>query len=235
MIRCNKEYRRLVLSPLKTFADGVVTGYFGNNPPFTVLPLTLIAFQALIDDYETKRSAYESGGEDQKGPYLIAKDALIDALDLLSPETDKVADGDAAVIILAGFVPTKERGETNKPGQGIVTVKRGIAGELIATCAIIDEAKHYLCIMTEGAPLPEEIVINGNGRIVVAMNEPGPSPGPGPTPPPLSVASFQMDFTGQRTKHFQNLTHDVTYYFYFFAVNAKGVGPLSEVVSMVCW
>ncbi len=232
MIRCNKEYRRMALTILKTFADGIVTGYYGNNPPFTVLPVTLVDFQALIDDYEAKRSAYESGGEDQKGPYLVAKDALIDALDLLSPETDKVADGDVAVIILAGFEPTKERGETNKPGQGIVTVKRGIAGELIATCSIVDEARHYNCILSEGAPLPEWVVIDANGRLMVTEQ---PAPGPGPDPMPANPVSVQLDFTDQRVKHFLDLTHDVTYYFYFFAVNAKGVGPLSEGVSMVCW
>ncbi len=221
---------------LKTFADGVVTGYYGNNPPFTVLPLTVAVFQALIDDYEDKRSDYENGGEDQKGPYLIAKDALIDALDLLSPETDKVAEGDAAVIILAGFEPTKERGETNIPGQGVVTVKRGIAGELIASSSIVEGAKHYGCIMVEGAPLPDWVVINGNGRIVwVSGAQPTPGPPAGPTPAPGSPSSFQLDFTVKRVKHFQNLTHDVTYYFYFYAVNSKGVGPLSEAVSMVCW
>lgn len=228
-------YHELPNDELKTFADGIVTGFYGNNPPFTIQPLTQVAFQTLIDDYEDKLSDYENGGDDQKGPFLLAKAALIDALDLIAAETDKVADANAATIILAGFEPTKERGETVKPGQGTVTVKRGIAGELIATCAQVDGAKHYGCIMAEGAPLPEWLIIDGNGRIVVDMNEPSPSPMPGPTPGPGSPVSVQLDFTDQRVKHFLNLKHDVTYYFYFYAVNAKGVGPLSEVVSMVCW
>lgn len=229
-IHCNKEYHRMPDSELKTFATGVAGGYYTNNPPFTVLPLTLIAFQALIDDYDTKYDAYENGGDAQKGPFLLAKAALINALDLLAIETDKVALGNPDLIILAGFTPTKTPGETVKPGQTVVTVKRGIAGELIATCEKLEGAKHYGCIMTEAAPLPTWITINADGRIVVETNNPMPGPMPGP-----SVASFQLDLTDQREKHFLGLKHDVTYYFYFYAVNAKGVGPLSEVVSMVCW
>jgi hypothetical protein len=225
-IHCNKEYHRTSNPELKTFADGVETGYYGNNPPFTVLPLPLPAFQALIEDYDNKLSDYENGGEAQKGPFLLAKTALIDALDLLATETDKVADGNSELIILAGFEPTKTKGETVKPGQTTVTVKRGIANELISTCALLDGAKHYGCIVTEGAPLPEDIIIDGNGRIIYSSSS--PSPGPSPT-------RVILDFNMQREKHFTDLIHDVTYYFYYYAVNAKGVGPMSEAVSMVCW
>lgn len=232
-IRCSLAYHETPNDQLKTFASGVAGGYYANNPPFTVLPLSLIDFQALIDDYDTKYDAYEKGGEAQKGPFLISKAALMDALDLLSAETDKVADGDEAVIILAGFTPTKAPGETVKPGQTTVTVKRGIANELISTCALLEGAKHYGCIVTEGAPLPEDIIIDGNGRIVWSANS-SPSPGPGPLPGPTPTRVF-LDFTDQREKHFTDLVHDTTYYFYYYAVNAKGVGPLSEVVSMVCW
>ena len=232
-IHCNKEYHRTSNQELKTFAEGVETGYFAHNPPFTVLPVTLIDFQALIEDYDNKLTAYENGGETQKGPFLIAKTALMDALDLLATETDKVADGNSELIILAGFEPTKTKGETVKPGQTTVTVKRGIANELISTCALVEGARHYGCIVTEGAPLPEDIIIDGNGRIVWSANS-SPSPGPGPLPGPTPTRVF-LDFTDQREKHFTDLIHDVTYYFYYYAVNAKGVGPLSEAVSMVCW
>ncbi|MGE0637303.1 MAG: hypothetical protein AB7G44_16200 [Bacteroidia bacterium] len=223
-------YHELPATELKTFADGVATGYYGNNPPFTIQPVTLAVFQALISDYEEKRSDYENGGEDQKGPFLLAKAALINALDQLAAETDKVAINNKDTIILAGFTPTKTPGETVKPGQGTVTVKRGIAGELISTCSIVEGAKHYGCIMTEGAPLPNWVTISADGRIVLETNNPMPDPMPGLTP-----VSVQLDFTDQREKHFLGLKHDVTYYFYFYAVNAKGVGPLSEAVSMVCW
>ncbi len=229
-VHCSRAYRKTAASKLKTFADGIAAGYYANNPPFTILPETLAVFLALVTDYDTKLSAYDNGGETQRGPFLVSKTALISVLDLIAIETDKVADGNTDLIILAGFTPTKIPGESVKPGQTVVTVKRGIAGELIATCEKLVGAKHYGCIMTEGALLPEWVVIDANGRIVLETNNPMAGPTPGPTP-----TSVQLDFTEQREKHFLNLTHDVTYYFYYYAVNAKGVGPLSEVVSMVCW
>lgn len=234
-VHCSRAYRKTADSKLKNFADGIAAGFYANNPPFTDLPVTLIVFLALIADYDTKFSAYDNGGETQRGPFLVSKAALIDALDLIALETDEVADGNPDIIILAGFTPTKTPGETVKPGQTVVTVKRGIAGELIATCEKLVGAKHYGCIMTEGAALPDWVVIDASGRIILETNNPVPGPMPGPSPGPASPASVQLDFTDQREKHFTNLTHDVTYYFYFYAVNSKGVGPLSEVVSIVCW
>lgn len=229
-IHCSHTYHSLPSDEIKLFAEGVITGFYGNNPPFIVQPKTQAEYQALIDDYDTAWSAYENGGLDQKGDFLLAKSALMDATDLISDETDKVAKGNPDLIILAGFTPTKAPGQTVKPGQTTVTVKRGIAGELIATCEKLEGARHYGCIMTEGAALPDWVTIDANGRIIMQSNNPMPGPMPGPSP-----AGVQLDLTDQREKHFLGLKHDVTYYFYFYAVNAKGVGPLSEVVSMVCW
>jgi hypothetical protein len=222
------------LDTVESFGLGVKAGYFGNNPPFTILPITAVALQGLIDDYVSKRAAYVSGGLAQKGAFMLAKAALMAALDSLAVETDKVAVGDEAIIILAGFVPTKTAGEGTKPGQCVVTLKRGITGELISNCAIVPGAKHYGCIMTEGAPLPAGASITADGKLILtSLNNPNP-PIPNPFPQP-EIISAQFDFSDQREKHFMNLIHDATYYFYYYAVNATGVSPLSEVVSMVAW
>ena len=232
-IHCSLSYHQTPPDEVESFALGIKAGYFGNNPPFTVQPFTELFFEGLITDYVNKRAAYVNGGETQKGPFLLAKTALMNAMDSLAIETDKIALGDTEIIILAGFTPTQAAGESTKPEQCVVTVKRGIAGELIPGCAIIDNAKHYGCIMTEGAPLPEGVIINGDGRIVWNVETPEPVPGALAAEPMFT--SLQLDLTDQRVKHFLNLKHDVMYYFYFYAVNAKGVVPLSEVVSMVCW
>ena len=220
-IRCSLAYHETPNDQLKTFAEGVGTGYIGNPTTFTVQPYTAAVWAALVGAYDTTYTAYENGGEAQKGAFLLAKAALMDALDELAEETDEVADGDGDKIILACFTPTKAPGETVKPGQCVVEVKRGIAGELVTTCAKVEYGKHYGCIMVTGAPLPAGIVVDGNGRIAL----------PAGTLPNTLV----FDLNDQREKHFTDLIHDTTYYFYYYAVNAKGVGPLSEVVSMVCW
>lgn len=234
-IRCSVAFHRLANDKVKTFADGVGTGFFGNITTFPIQPVTQLVYDAQITTYETTRSDYENGGETQRGPFLVARTALMDTLDLIVIEVDKAADGNADTIILAGFEPTKAKGITVKPEQVIASVKRGIGGELIATCIPLDNANHYGCIMTEAAPLPDFIIIDGNGRIIILTDNDDPTPMPGPIPTPAKPVSVQLDLTDQRIKKFQNLKHDVTYYFYFYAVNAKGVGPMSEVVSLVCW
>jgi len=220
-IRVSLSFHNTPNDQLKTFAEGVGTGYIGNPTTFPVQPYPAATWAGLINTYDTTYTAYENGGESQKGAFLLARTALMDALDELADETDEVADGDKDKIILAGFTPTKAPGETVKPEQCVVEVKRGIAGELITTCEKIDNARHYGCIMVAGAVLPAGVVIDGNGRVVL----------PAGTLPNTLV----FDLTDQRKKNFTDLVHDTTYYFYYYAVNAKGVGPLSEAVSMVCW
>ena len=229
---CSLNYHDLPLNEVENFALGVKAGYYGNNPPFDVLTLTEVAFTALITDYVNKRGAYVSGGLAQKGPFLIAKTALMDGLDFLAGEVDKKALGNKDIIILAGFVPTDTTNSSNvKPGQGTVTIKRGIAGELIATCSLVPGAKHYGCIMVEGGQLPNFITINADGMVVVQRTDP-PQNFNGDD---SKITGVWVDLTDQRVKHFTGLKHDAIYYFYFYAVNATGVGPFSEVVSMVCW
>ncbi len=209
------------LDKVEAFAYGVKAGYFEHNPPFNVLPFTKDEFEQIIKAYVAKRADYVNGGLAQKGAFLLAKTALMEALDELAKQTDLKADGNSDIVTLAGYKPTQAgNSETHNPHQPIVTVKRGIAGELITSCQKLPEAKHYGCIMAEGAPLPDWVRIDANGRMVLGDK-------------PLTNAVF--DFSDQRQKHFAGLKHNVTYYFYYYAVNLSGVSPLSEGVSIVCW
>ena len=224
------------LDEMESFALGIKAGYYGHGGTFTDLTITEAAFGTLITNYTTTRAAYVNGGEAQKGDFLLAKTALMDALDSLAKATDKVAKGNAEIIILAGFTPTKVKGEGEKPGQCVVTVKRGMAGELIATCQPIVGAKHYGCIVTEGGLLPEWFTITADGKIIIddSKFKPNPNLNANSDPEPRITAIY-FDLTSQREKHFTGLKHDATYYFYYYAVNASGVGPVSVPVSMVAW
>jgi hypothetical protein len=220
--RCSREYRRLGLDVLDVFALGVKTGVFTHDPPFTAPPMTESEFDDLIQAYPTMRSAYVQGGLAQKGDFLNAKAALLDGIDELADYVDEVADGDENIITNAGFVPTDiTKTPAVKAGQPVVTVKRGIAGELFASCEKIAGVIYYGCIMTIGAALPDGVFLTPDGKLAFEGT-------PGTT-------RMAFDLTKQREKHFTGLTHDETYYFYFYAVNAAGVSPLSEVVSIVCW
>ena len=120
-----------------------------------------------------------------------------------------------------------------KPLLPEVTVERGTMGQLIAKCVGQKAAKYYGCVMTEGAPLPDWFMINEQGRLV--LDKSNMPPKTNMAEPEPGMVGLQWDFTSQRVKRFSGLKHGVTYYFYFYLVNASGVSPLSEAVSIVCW
>lgn len=231
---CSRSFHESKAEELDPFALGVKAGYYGNNPPFTDVTITEVAFGLLITTYVNKRGDYVNGGETQKGPFLLAKAALMEGLDSLADKTDLVAAGNPDIVTLAGYTPTKVgNSDSNKPGQCVVSVKRGIAGELVATCEILPGAKYYGCIMVAGAPLPPWFTITDGGKVMIDLSFLPPPAALGAEEP--VVKGVQCDLTSQRVKHFTGLKHDEVYYFYFYAVNAAGVGALSEGVSMVCW
>jgi hypothetical protein len=121
---------------------------------------------------------------------------------------------------------------STKPTRPVVKVKRGETTELISSCAGIAGVKSYGCLVTEGAPLPDIITINADGRVVVMdLGNDGPEP---PAEEP-KITGVIIDLTSQRIKKFTGLRPGKNYFFYYYAVNAAGVSLLSEPVSMVCW
>jgi hypothetical protein len=69
-------YHRLPDEELDDFATGVRVGLQNNLALFPTPPVLPAALQALIDDYEVKRSAYKRGGLDQKPAFEQAKAGL---------------------------------------------------------------------------------------------------------------------------------------------------------------
>lgn len=228
-IRCKLSYHSLRTNVIKVFAVGVRDGIFNNNPPFITPPITIVALQLLIDDYSAAYDAFKlhtaaiSSVDD-------ARDLLMAGLDTLRVYVDTEANGNAIIIALAGFEPTK--GSANnvvKPLQPTgVTLVRGIQGELIAECATIIDADSYGAVLTSEL-LPAWFVIDGFGQVVIEQgNTPGPIPPSAPSP---GNADGILDLTKARKKKFSNLQVNVTYYVYFWAANAAGVSPLSNAVS----
>ena len=115
----------------------------------------------------------------------------------------------------------------NIPDKPVVKVKHGASAELISSCPAVPGAKHYGCIITEAAAIPDWLAISADGRIVIDMDSIPPSPGP-------EIKSIICDLTDQRVKHFKGMKKGATYYFYYYAVNAAGVSELSDVVVVDC-
>lgn len=234
IIRCSLSFHKLKLDTIPVFAGGIRDGVYNNPTFFVTPPITQVQFQGQLDDYNNTRSAYVQGGLAQKGPFLHAKSQLINTLDTMAEYVNSVALGDANLITLAGYVPTKGgKSETPAPVQATgVTVSRGTTGILLAECAKQDVAVSYCCIMTVGQPLQAGIVINEAGQMAISGEEPA-------KPEAMALAAALtaggvIDFNLNRKKKFINLTPGTTYYFVFFAINASGVGELSASVSAMC-
>lgn len=224
-IKCLRTYRRPRIGTLGTFAQNVADGIFNNPLLFAVPPMTLPIFQAIINNYLTTWAAYSVGGIAQQGAYRTAQTALITALDTLALFVDETADGLESTITTSGFLPTKGTpsiGPEPTQLQDIV-LTRGVTRTIIAECENQDAAAVYICILTEGAPLPPNFTLNDAGQMTINGGSSSPSP-----------SSGIIDFSKGRRKTFINLTVGVNYYFVFFVINARGVGPMSLPVSILC-
>lgn len=234
-VRCSRYYyNRLSPDAVDTFAVGVRDGVFGHPAVFTAPPFTLAAFQTHIDNYMNTRAAYKQGGKAQKGAYLAARAALLDALGKLADTVDMVANGHEETILIAGFVPTKARnsGVAVPAVPHITALKRGPTHELFAECAKVAGARYYGCILVQGQPLPALVSMNGLGQLVgVALQNESPANSFQPANGSIIAA---IDLTQGRKKHFVGLQKGVDYYFYFYAGNASGVSALSAPECIMC-
>lgn len=228
-IKCKKSYHTYKVGDIPIFFGGVRAGIYGNPATFMTPPFTEAIFISTTENYTLKRDAYKNGGIAQKGDYLAATTALMDMLDQTADYVDVVANGNEAIILDAGYVPTK--GTTTavvaplKP-VGVTLVRTANNAELEADCAIVAGAESYGAVLT-AEPLPEGVIISPWGQIVVQDND---SPTPTPTPGTSSI-KYVLDLNKNRKKTFTGLQIGTTYYVYYWAVNAAGVSPLSEGAS----
>ena len=235
VVRCSLSFHRIRVDELDVFAVGVRDGVYGNPTLFATPVIPTIDFQALIDTYLNTRGAYKQGGKAQKGPFRQAKDELMRGLDETANYVNSIAQGDENIITIAGYVPTKGVASTTpEPTQfTTTTLSRGISGVLFAECENQKGVDTYACIMTVAEPLPTDVSINAAGQLILGTNAAAPKTDDVPVLPDPSGAT--IDFNKSRKKEFEGLTPGVTYYFYFFGINASGVGPLSAGKSIVCW
>jgi len=224
-VRCSVSYHYYKRDSIDIFAVVVRDGIFLNTSTFISPPTTQNAFQTVIDNYINKRAAYLLGGRGNKGPYQAAKKALMDELDILSAYVDTVAVGDANIILVSGFIPTKGVASQGNPPAtpGVPKVVRTDTGVLVAEVEAVPGAEFYGCIVTANAAKPENLNINAAGQLIITDG--GNNGG-------LGITSVYFDFNKSRKKTFTELPLRVDYYFYFFATNARGVSQLSTGTMM---
>lgn len=204
---------------LDSKAVAVKDGIASNPGDFPSPPVAVADFTTRITNYVATRNAYVRGGLDQKPAFLAAKEILLDTLEETADYVDDIADGDTALIVKAGFVPTKTEASPkpapNKP-TGVV-LKRGQAtGEVFLECDVQSVGEYYGAIVSEGIPLAGFNF--SNGMFGFEGNRPN---------------NIGIDVNKNRKKHFTNLQPGTTYYFYMYIGNASGISALSDVVSIM--
>jgi hypothetical protein len=230
-IKCKKSYHEYKVGDIPIFFGGVRAGIYGNPTTFMTPPFTEAIFIANTENYTLKRDAYKNGGIAQKGDYLTAENELMTMLDTTADYVDTVANGNAAIILDGGYVPTKGSSSAVvaplKP-EGVTLVRTNNNLELASDCTIVAGAEAYGAVLT-AEPLDAGVIISPWGQITVRDDE-GTSPAPALSSA-TSPIKYVLDLNKNRRKIFTGLQIGTTYYVYYWAVNAAGVSPLSEGAS----
>ena len=226
---CGSEYRRMSGLHLPGFGTGVMNGVWDHplmfDPTSLTLPIpsTKAEFLALINAAQGSYATYDAGGKAQKSDYVTDSTNLIALLDKYAIYVNKVADGNAEIIAVSGFtaIHSLPASKASLPGQAMeVVVLNGlVSGTLVSESETFGPYHHYGCIVCEGNTLPAGLQILPTGILVMPAN--------------LTFRIFH-NFNNGRKKEFTGLTKGVEYYFYYYVVNAAGVGALSVVVSKMC-
>ncbi len=217
---CSLEYHTESFETLPDTATGVKTGWFGNTGTFAATaPVTQTVYEGHIATYNLKYSAYKRGGEDQKGPFLLAKADVLSDMDLFSIAVDARANGNEDIIILGGFIPTKvTRTASSVPGVAVVTVGRGEASRMVvAECKVVPGAEFYGALLTTKELANTAI---REGQLVID--------------PADAAFIIRIDVNKKRKKQFNALIKGNEYFVYYFAGNTAGVGQLSNVQGTIC-
>ena len=234
-VKCLLSYKKLKIADLPIFAQGVKDGVYNNDSVFLTPPITEVNFQKLIDEYIAKRGSYVNGGSAQEPAWNVARQQLIDGLDTTANYVNIVAAGDENIIILAGYVPSKSTSTSvPKPSKitGVEMVRSDVSGSISAYCKKQTGVNTYICVLTEGAPLPEGFTVSAAGQLVYTNVE-GAS-ALATVVAASSLSAVYVDLNQSRYKEFQDLAPLKTYYCKFIGINAGGVGPMSNATSIVC-
>ena len=219
IIHCTLKFHRFKMVELNPFANGVNNGVYGNPTVFLNPPITQNDFTVLQDAYAVALADYNTYGKTKRSSYTASRKSLIAALDVMASYVTECAQGDASMIILAGYTPSGSSQQRNAPVERVdhFILKRGETGIItVEIPPILNRGSiHYFCICSEGKELAPDFYDNG----VLKTGS--------------TDHAIYYNFTKPRIKTFRGLTPIIEYYFYVFVANATSVSPLSDARKMM--
>jgi hypothetical protein len=217
-VRCKRDYRFLNPGEIAKAANAIKGGIYRHPGKFPDPGITEDELAASIKEHSDIYAAYK-GHTRRMADMTESFDKLVHKLNLLADYVDKKAENNSFTIALSGFIPTLQYvGKKEVPVQCKVTVKMGNSRELITNCQKVVNADYYGAILTD-KPLPWGTYID-NGKLFFSK-----------ATAVLQDAVVVFDLTRARKKSFKNLDLGKDYYVYYWAGNAKGISPLSDVVE----
>ena len=188
-------------------------------------PVTQVLFDAAVVTYTSARTTYKLGGLTNKKPFLDAYDVLIGMMIELAPYVNGIANGDEDIFKLSMLPYTSganetglliERGELAKG----LAYKVGTTGKAHVTCDYFGPGAKYICIASEGKPMPEGTKMSLGGQIIF--------------PGGVTAPSFIMNIDGTRDKIITDMTPKVDYYLTYIVMCGGFVSDLSVAIIIVC-
>jgi len=198
---------------LKSFCDLVLASLYEHPGTFTNPPIAVDEYVQVYKAFNLAVGKYEVAPKVEKTNMLQAKEKMVGVLDTLSGYVNTVSNGDADIITLAGFTPTKGTTEKSKPldRYGNFDLKRNDAyGKVTAKIVAypLESGVKYMMVCTKQAELPENFVVDGVFDFSLVPD-----------------ALFALN--NGRVKVFSNLEAGTVYYFYLFISNAVSISPPS--------
>ena len=221
-IKCKVIYRSYGSKFFITFCKLVSNGIYNN--PLVFLSPTVHAddFNSTLTKFSDAYGKYKNAPKIEKTNLTNAHNDMLAIVDKIKDYVDIVADGDASIIILAAFTPTKSTTKKSKPVEvtnDFDVTRTNILGQAEVTInyAGKGEPMWYFAICSTDATFPSTLVKDG----VLTFNA---------LPDAVSI-----DISKAKKKLFTNLISGTTYYFYALVGNTKNVSLVSNPKSLTVY
>ena len=217
---CLRNYRTASFEFIAALLLAVAKGILGNILTFVDAPFTQVEADAIYKAFVQTHSDYKTGLTTKANWLLQLKNAIA-FLDKIALYVEGIAKGDSIIITLSGFTPTHLADDAGQvPGQAksVIQDKNTISGQIKVSCETFGNKVTYGCLLSEDLAMPSDFYIRDDGQFAILATYP----------------TVHFNLSRGRIKIFNNLTVNKKYFVYFFVINATGVGPLSEPITINC-
>ncbi len=221
-VKCRVNYRSYGSKYFITFCSLVSNGVYNNPSVFTSPSVPADDFNTALTKFSDAYGKYKNAPKIEKTNLTNAHNNMLSIVDKVREYVDVVANGDASIIILAAFTPTKPISEKSKPVEitnDFEVDRTKILGQAEVTINYVGtgEPLWYFAICSTDATFPSTLVQNG------VLNF-------GALPDGVSI-----DISKAKKKLFTNLTSGVTYYFYVLVGNTVNISLLSNPKNLTVY